>query len=205
MGKELEKTSHWLNQEQIDALERFNSLFGSGGSPTRPIAQFEQDKLQGLYISGSTIGEIAEINPQFTLGQIVYAATTNSWELKKQQHAETAVTRAQERAVSVVAESVDFIADSISVMHKKYSKRLKKYLQTGNETDLEDWKVGDLRAYERCIALLAQVTGQVKTVRHIVEGKPPEEKKQAPQVEKTEEEILADFALEKKGSAGGSK
>jgi hypothetical protein len=136
------------------------------------LAPSMQAQLLQLYLAGLTLPEIRERNPQLGLGQIVASAVDGRWVERRRKHLEDLFGRIQSEAQEAAASGVEFVALAMRATHKRIGDKLLRYLQTGDETDLDGTGVGGLAAYKALVDLLAKMTGQdqvkkvEKTVTH---------------------------------------
>ncbi len=119
-----------------------------------------QVQLFRLYLAGLTLPEIRERNSALGLGQIVSAAVEGKWIEQRIRHLEDLFGRVQSDAQEAVASGVEFVALAMRATHKHIGDKLLRYIQTGDEKDLDGTGVGGLGAYKALVDLLAKMTGQ---------------------------------------------
>ena len=153
--------SDWLTKNEKLALERFKENYKKGGVETHPLATSKALQLYALYIDGNTLAEISEINPELGLGTIVNSAIEGKWNIKRQEYLDELYSRANDRAMQVVAEGANFMALLLSAAHKKHGTKLKKFLQTEDPKELTDcMSIDGLRGYREGVEILMKLTGQ---------------------------------------------
>lgn len=165
-------TDDWLTEAESKALQDFEENYQKGGPSTYPLGPQPSVELFGIFISGSSIAEIADLNPQYTLGQIVYAAVEGKWDVKRQEYLEDLYRRAKDQLAQTVAESATFLATAMKVAHKKIGDRMTKYLQTSDENYLKDidFDFSTVKKYKDGIDMLLRVTGQDRIKNVHVDG-----------------------------------
>jgi|SRR6185312_8440515 len=127
-----------------------------------PLAPDTQAKLFRLYLNGKTTHQIHQMNPQFSLGQIVQAKVKGKWDERAELHLDELLNGVKARVQQVTLESIHFVADMISAANKMHGEAIKKYLQTEDPADLGDLKITTLDGYRKAVELLQKLTGQDK-------------------------------------------
>lgn len=122
-----------------------------------------------LYLNGCTCEEIAKLNPAFGLGIIVRARVDFDWDTKKEEYIATLFAGIKEKIQRNQLEAIEFSALSMSVFHKLWNTKFKKFLQTGNEEELGDLKGMSFKVYKDISESILKLTGQDKK-QQIVSG-----------------------------------
>lgn len=161
----------WLTDNEKAALARFKENYQKGGAETYALSTTKALQFYSLFLDGSTLTEISDLNPQVGLGTIVNSAIEGGWDLKRKQYLDELYNRAKDRAIQVVAEGAGFIATLLSVAHKKHGVKLKKFLQTEDPKELiECMTIDGLRTYKEAVEVLMKLTGQDSIKRVQVTG-----------------------------------
>jgi hypothetical protein len=151
----------WLNDSEKAALARFKEIFQKGGVETYRLSTTKALQLYSLFLDGSTLTEISELNPEVGLGTIVNSAVEGAWNLKKKEYLDELYNRAKDRAVQTVAEGANFVATLLATAHKKHGQKLKRFLQTEDPKELADcMTIDSLRSYREGVEILMKLTGQ---------------------------------------------
>lgn len=145
-----------LNEVEKKAYEKYLSDGKPSLSP-KTAAEFYE-----LFVNGSTTEEIASLNPAFGLGIIVKARIDYSWDLKKEEYQVRLFETIKEKLQKTQLEAVDFSANSMAVFHKYWNSKFKRYLQTGNESELGEFKVNSFKLYKDIAENLLKLSGQDK-------------------------------------------
>lgn len=147
-------TEDLLSSKELIAYDRYKK---EGGHPLSPTvhAQFF-----ALYLNGKTPDEIQTLNPGYPLGAIIKALVEGRWIERKREHLDNLLEGARGRVEQVQLESIVFVSDLLSAANKMHGDKIKKYLQTGNATELGDLKIDSLGAYTRAVDLLMKLTQQ---------------------------------------------
>lgn len=153
-----------LPDDERNIWNGFKESGKPGLAPTVCAAFFE------LFLNGSTVYEIQKLNKAFDIGAIIDAKIRFGWEEQKIRYTQELQGRAVNRLLQVQSESVQFLADAMAATHKKHGSALKKYLQSGNEQDLDGFDLGSITTYSRAIEALLKVTGQDQKKKVTVDG-----------------------------------
>lgn len=147
-------TSH-LNHREEAALRAHQQSREPGLAPTKSAELFE------LYLKGASLEQISRLNyPSLRLGQIVSAWRDGDWYGRRESYRQGLYEGIQERVKQTQAEGINFLADFMSVAHKDAGQRFQRYLQTGDITELGDFRPMSLGAYKVAFELLMKATGQ---------------------------------------------
>lgn len=152
--KALEKAK--LSPKEIAAYKNWSS------KQEPAIALSTQAKMFELYLNGNSCEEIQRLNPGFHLGAVVSASIEGDWDARRQHHIGRLLEGIRERVQQVTLESISFAADLLSAANKKYGDRIKKYQQTGDESELGDLSISSLKQYRETVEMLMKLTGQDK-------------------------------------------
>jgi hypothetical protein len=157
----VDESLSWLSVDELACLTHFRDPknYCRGGSTTVPIAPSVAEQLFTLYLAGKSLTEIRRLNHQYYLGQIVDAAVSGNWHIQRQQYLSELSARSADRLKQTAMECVDFMADQLSVTHKMHGDALKKYLQTGNPTDLGSFGSLSPTMYKSIFELLLKASG----------------------------------------------
>ncbi|CAB4127241.1 hypothetical protein UFOVP75_98 [uncultured Caudovirales phage] len=135
-----------------------------------PLAPSQQAELYELYLNGQSLDQIFRANKTLKFGAICQAAVEHDWYGRRKNYIDHLMATISERARQAQAEGVDFASNALAMMHKRYTTRINKYLQTGNEDELGDMKNWGLPQYKQIAELLLKMTGQdnKKTIKEEV-------------------------------------
>lgn len=150
----LEQAYQNLSLEESKAYERWQN----SNEPT--IAPSTQAKFFELFLAGKECQEIQRLNPTFSLGMIIQARLMGRWDERREQHLTSLLDGVRERVQQVTLESVNFIADMLSAANKLHGDKLKRFIQSGDEKDLDGLAVNSLKTYKETVELLMKMTGQ---------------------------------------------
>lgn len=151
-----------LSDEERRLLDEYREAGHPPLSPTTANSLFE------LFLAGKSYFEIQKLNPNFKIGSIVDASVRYRWVEARNRYIINLQNNSMQRLMQTQMESVNFLSLAFSAAHKKFGNALSKYLQTGDESDLEGFSLGNIHNYEKAIKALMAITGQDKKVK--VEG-----------------------------------
>jgi hypothetical protein len=96
------------------------------------------------------------------LGIIVKARIDFDWDGKKEEYINNLFSTIKEKTTQTQLEAIEFSATSMAVFHKLWNTRFKKFLQTGDESELGDLKNMSFKVYKEISEGLLKLTGQDK-------------------------------------------
>ena len=118
-------------------------------------AQFFQ-----LFLQGKSCEQIRQINPGFQLGAIVAARINGKWDEEAAVHLKDLLGKARQRIQQTTLETVDLFCDLLTAKNKLYREKVMKFIQTGNEKEIEGLDLYGVKGYKEVIESLLKVTGQ---------------------------------------------
>lgn len=122
-----------------------------------------------LFLQGSSCEEISKLNPAFGLGIIIKARLDHDWDGKREEYITGLFSNIKEKIQKNQLEAIEFSALSMSVFHKLWSTKFKKFIQTGNEAELGDLKDMSFKVYKDISENILKLTGQDKK-QQVVSG-----------------------------------
>ncbi len=126
-----------------------------------------QMKMFTLFLNGHPCEEIQTLNKQFSLGQILTARIEGQWDKRRRDHVEALYANVLSRVQQSSVEAVGFIADQMAAIHKHFGDKAKKYLQSGNPADFDDFGVDGIRSYKTLVETWQKMTGQEKAANEV--------------------------------------
>ncbi|MDE2425726.1 MAG: hypothetical protein KGO96_07450 [Elusimicrobia bacterium] len=135
-------------------------------------------QLYELFLNDVSCEDIARIN-NIGLGQVIDARIRLDWDGRKERYIDSLFNGIEQKVHKTKLESISFMSDMISVMHKRYGAGVKKYLQTGDLEDLDpEIRNFKMRDYRFIIEQFMGVTEKKQPPLKIeAEIKAPEESK----------------------------
>lgn len=122
-------------------------------SPTIAAQMFE------LFVNGMTPTQISREWRGYQLGAIVRAAVENSWFDRRREYLDHLHSTTMDRAKQIAAESVEFTGALLAVAHKKWGEKLRRYLATGDASELDGFEIRSIDQYRKVIQTFLELTG----------------------------------------------
>lgn len=119
-------------------------------------------RLYELWLQGSTVEQIVELNPGLSKGVVLKARVDGLWDERREAYLAELMSTAQDRVRLVALESVNFMGLLLAVANKQHGEKLKRYLQTGDPKELGNFDIKSIKQYKEVIEMLTKITGQDK-------------------------------------------
>ena len=120
-------------------------------------------KLFGLFVHGISCQEIVNINtPAFCIEQVLEARVRDGWDEKRRSYTDDLYAGVLNNVRQVQVESIQFVSDMLAAAHKHHGNKLRRYLQNGDEKELDGMSVDSFRTYKSVAETLLKLTGQDK-------------------------------------------
>jgi hypothetical protein len=150
----IEKAKELLTQREREAYAYFCN------SKQAPLAPSLNAKLFQLFLNGKTTSEIHRLNPALSLGQIVGARIEGRWDERRIEHLDQLLDQTSLRVQQVTLETADFVCDLFAVANREHGDRLRRYIQSGDEKELGDFRITSLSTFKTAVEILQKLTGQ---------------------------------------------
>jgi hypothetical protein len=111
------------------------------------------------FINGATLSQIGREWRGYQLGAIVRAAVESDWHGKKAEYLEHLHAGVIGRSKQTAAESVEFTSTLLAVAHKHWGAKLRRYLATGQESELDGFEIRSIDQYRKVIQTFLELTG----------------------------------------------
>jgi hypothetical protein len=135
-----------------------------------PLAVSTAANFFTLFLQGHTCEEIAKLNPAFGLGIIVRARIDNDWDAARDAHLEHLMTDIRQVAQQKQLGSIRFVADALAAFEKLAGEKFQRYLQSGDVSQLGEWKDMNFKQYKELVELILKLTGQEGSTTKKVTG-----------------------------------
>lgn len=153
--------SGWSKKE-LDLLQQVEE------NGARPISVSLASQMFSLFLEGYSCADIAKLNKGLTEADILYCRKKYNWDEERDTYAIQLTHQVKQKMFKQKLESVEFLTNMLSVIHKEHKEVMLKYLQTGNPDDLP--KIGSLRSYKEVVETLAKITGEESTKKIKFDG-----------------------------------
>lgn len=140
-----------------------------------PLSPETAAKFFELYMTGTNCYDIWKLNKAFPFPAVLDARVKYRWDAQKDEYAIRLQTEIKNKISTAQLETADLMSDMLLAAKKLNSEKLKKYLQSGNEKDLDGaLKIENLKSLKDIIEGLQSLTGQDRkmTIRNITENAP---------------------------------
>lgn len=197
-----ERAARVLTPQELEAYRKYVEA----NKP--PLAGSTSTQFFQVFLQGHTCEEIARLNPSFGLGIIVRARVDFDWDRQRDEHIQHLLDNIRSVVQTTQLEAVQFVAEGLAVYRKMAGSKFQKYLQSGKEEDLGDFKDMSFKTYKELLELLLKLTGQETTTkkvqgvvehRHTVEATQGAPAANAPMSAESAHDFLARFDVPKKG------
>lgn len=135
-----------------------------------PLAVSTAANFFALFLQGHTCEEIAKLNPAFGLGIIVRARIDNDWDTARDQHLENLMVNIRQVAQQTQLGAIRFVSDGLAVYQRLVGEKFERYLQSGDPSQLGDFKDMGFKQYKELLELLLKLTGQEGSTTKKVTG-----------------------------------
>jgi hypothetical protein len=152
-----------------DELVVLTDHAASGGQTLTPEAAA---RFFELYLNGSDCKEIQRLNRAFPLGMILDAKVRFKWTEKRDSYSVELQSRILDKVRKAQLETTELITDLLVATKKRYGDKLKKYIQTGNDQDLDNvLNIDSLKELLKVSEGLLKITGQDRQTKSVHETK----------------------------------
>jgi len=134
----------------------------------KPISPTISSQMYNLFLEGYTCAIIAKLNKGFSEGDVLYCRQKFKWDDQRDEYALQLTNQVQQKVIKQKLESIEYLTNILSVIHKAERDTTLKFLQTGNTDDLPN--IGSLKTYKDVIETLAKITGESNTKKLKLEG-----------------------------------
>lgn len=126
-----QRAARLLSSDDLVIMTRY---IESGG---KRLASDTATSFFQIYLNGGDTKEIHRLNKAFPYESILIERIRGDWDLHREQYVEQLKVAIRDRLIKANLETVGLMTDMVAVAYKKHGDKLKKYLQTGNEKDLD--------------------------------------------------------------------
>lgn len=150
----IEKAKTYLTKRELGAY----NYFCNSNQPA--LAPSTNARLFALFLQGKGTEEIMRLNPTLSLAQIVHARVEGRWDERREEHLDGLLNNTSLRVQQTTLETADFVCDLLAVANREHGDRLRRYLQSGDEKELGDFRISSLASLKTAIEVLQKLTGQ---------------------------------------------
>lgn len=140
------------------------------GTEDAPLSPALNAKLFNLFLQGKSTEEIRRLNQTLKLGAIVAARIEGRWDERREEHLDQLLSSTMQRVQQATLETADFVCDLLAVANREHGDKLRKYLQSGDESELGEFRINNLTSLKTTIEALQKLTGQERQTNVKVSG-----------------------------------
>lgn len=152
---DLSKIDNDFTDEEVDKINTYVAN-GCIGLESLVTDEPKINGMFGLYMSGKTYTEISKIT-KVKKNMVLYMAAKMRWYEKRMEYLDDIHKAISTKLKDTRVESLNFIANLISVHHKYYGEEMDKYLKTGDRTIIENLDLKQLGQYFKSIEILEKI------------------------------------------------
>jgi hypothetical protein len=134
-------------------------------------------RMFALFLRGTDCAEIARLNRGIALGIILRARLADDWDGRRREYRHSLLDATRERVQQITLESVEFVSNTLAAAHKQHGDKAKRYLQSGDESELGSFAITSIKAYRDTLDVL----------RELVVGRETPKQPERPRAEEAEE------------------
>lgn len=135
----------------------------AGGHPLSPDASA---RMFELFLNGSDAREIHRLNKAFPLGGVLDAQVRYKWTKMRDDYVIELQGRVREKVMKAQMETTELMTDILAAARKKHSDKLKKFLQSGDEKDLDGViNIDTIQGLMKVTEGLLKITGQDRVTK----------------------------------------
>jgi hypothetical protein len=117
-----------------------------------------------LFLNGSDCREIHRLNKVFPYEAIVWARIKYRWDDQKDLYITSLQSNVRDKVVKAQLETTSLVTDLLVATNKRYGDKLKRYIQSGDEKELQGaLSVDNVNGLLKLAEGLLKVTGQDRT------------------------------------------
>lgn len=129
-----------------------------GGHPLSPVISTNMFE---LFLNGSDAHEIHRLNSAFPLGAIMDAQIRYKWTAARDADALARQSKMRDTVMRAQVATTELMSDMLVAANKQHSDKLKKFIQTGDEKDLDGaLNIESLHSLLKITEGLLKITGQ---------------------------------------------
>lgn len=147
-----------LSQPDYDRLRAYMDSGKHALASSTSVSMFE------LFLNGSDVREIHNINKAIPYESILWARIRDKWDAQRDEHIHNLQAGIRDRVLKAQLEAAGLMSDLVSVANKQYGAKIRRYFQNGDEKELAGVpKLESLQMLIKAVEGLQKVTGQDKT------------------------------------------
>jgi hypothetical protein len=154
------------------------------------LKELEAAKLFEMYLLGDSLGKIAQMFPQYPIGQICLTAALRGWAKDRDKMQHTLQDRVRAKVVKSVLDQVDFLTAMMAVANTEHLEAMIRYCQDPINNPKPAMRVTNIKEYkdvsETLYKIVAGATGNTGNGKTAAKS-PMFDALTAPQIKQIEE------------------
>jgi len=143
--------------DMSEAQEQVLSAYVEAGLPSiSKITESDVFQWFNLYMSGRNYSEIASQSGT-ELCKVLYIANKYKWYDKKSRHYESLMDKVDQKLSTIKGESISFLIDMMSFVHKYYGQDIAEYLKTNDREAAKKVDFKNIDKYFKTIDALSKM------------------------------------------------
>src|ERR1700677_701043 len=160
-----ENKKPYFTEEEWKALTEANDNTGTKG-----VSATLQGEMLNLYLEGYTCDKIAKLNKGYSEIDILMCRYKYNWDRAKNDYADNLQQQILQKLKKVQFESLEFLTNMLSVLHKDERQKMLTYLQTGKSEDKPEIWLSSISTYKSLIETIQKLTGEDKVHKHEIKS-----------------------------------
>lgn len=132
-----------LSREEIKLATRWLRKHKTAGV----IPELEAAKIFELYLLGEPLVKLAQIFPQYPLGQIAFTAAYKQWAKDRDRMLHTLKDRVQAKVIKSVMDQVDFLTTMMAVTNAEHLQEMQKYVMDPENNPKPVMRITNIKEY----------------------------------------------------------
>lgn len=150
--------------------EEWKALEVATETGTRPISKTLQEEMYNLFLEGYDAAKIAKQNKGYSEIDILMTRYRGNWDENKLKYQDDLQEQILQKLKKTQFESLEFLTNMLSVLHKDERQKMLTYLQTGRKEDRPEIFVSSIGTYKSLIETIQKLTGEDKVQKHEIKS-----------------------------------
>ena len=152
------------NSKTIDFTKReLEVLEATKAIGAKPVAMSLVESLYTLFCEGYSCLEISKQGKGLSEGDVLALREKFDWDEKRRKYAEDLHTQVHGKLIKNKLETIEYLTNQMSAIHKSSRDKVLKYLMTGKEEDKPEDLGKITSGYKSMVELLQKITGESNT------------------------------------------
>jgi len=133
-----------------------------------PLSPSVAAQMYQLFLEGYSCEHIAKVNSHLKVreGDVLYLRKKYKWDQARDEYVYNLQVQMGARLAKMKLEMLEFTMNQMSVAHKDFNEKAKRYIQTGKEEDKPDHWLNTPTAYKAMVETIQKITGEDRVSNH---------------------------------------